>query len=180
MKKEKFKNVWPILEIAGKKPDDWLGWPEGKKFAFIITHDVELKKGHDKCLELALIEKELGFISSYNFVPERYEVSSDLRDQLVKLGFEVGVHGLKHDGKLFRNRETFSKRSKTINSYLKKWNAVGFRAPAMHHNLEWIGKLDISYLLVVKFHTVHLLKTSKLWLKQQKNSLKNTMTQYYT
>ena len=39
------------------------------------------------------IEKQMGFRSSYNFVPERYKVSSVLRDYLVENGFEVGVHG---------------------------------------------------------------------------------------
>jgi predicted deacetylase len=42
------------------------------------------------------LEEEKGFRSSFNFVPERYKVSPELRDYLVKKGFEVGVHGLKH------------------------------------------------------------------------------------
>lgn len=92
--RKKYKNVWPILEKAGNKPDKWPGWPDNKKFALILTHDVELKAGHDKCLRLALLEKELGFVSSFNFVPERYKVSPELRSELVKHGFEVGVHGL--------------------------------------------------------------------------------------
>ncbi|MGB5895090.1 MAG: hypothetical protein WBG58_13015, partial [Ignavibacteriaceae bacterium] len=36
-------------------------------------------------------------------------------------------------------------RAKKINHYLKEWNSVGFRAPAMHHNLQWMHKLDIEY-----------------------------------
>jgi predicted deacetylase len=46
---------------------------------------------------LIKLEEEMGFRSSFNFVPERYKVSPELRDCLVKKGFEVGVHGLKHD-----------------------------------------------------------------------------------
>ena len=30
-------------------------------------------------------------------------------------------------------------------SYLKDWNAVGFRSPSMQHNLDWIHDLDIEY-----------------------------------
>jgi len=143
--KIKYKDVWPIFSSSNKLPDNWIGWPDGKKFAFILTHDVELQGGHDKCLRLALLEKELGFVSSFNFVPERYNVSSKLRYELLKHGFEVGVHGLNHDGKLFSDKNIFNERAKKINNYINKWNVTGFRAPAMHHNLEWIHDLKIKY-----------------------------------
>jgi len=143
--KEKYKNVWPILEKAGEKPDGWPGWADNKKFAVILTHDVESQSGHDKCINLMELEKNLGFCSSFNFVPERYNVSSELRKYLADNGFEVGVHGLNHDGKLFSSERVFIERAKKINHYLMEWNSVGFRAPAMHHNLQWIHKLDIEY-----------------------------------
>ena len=136
---------WPILERAGKKPDNWKGWLDGKKFALVLTHDVEFAKGQEKCIELMKIERSLGFKSSFNFVPERYQVDKNILKELVKNGFEIGVHGLNHDGKLFKNKNIFDKRAKKINEYLKDWKAVGFRSPAMHHNLEWIHNLDIEY-----------------------------------
>lgn len=141
----KYKNVWPILESAGNKPQNFPNWKDGKKFVFILTHDVELQGGHDKCIELMNLEKQLGFKSSFNFVPERYNVSPEVRNELVQNGFEVGVHGLNHDGKLFSSKEVFSARAKKINEYLKQWNALGFRAPAMHHNLEWQQELNVKY-----------------------------------
>jgi len=140
-----FKDVWPILPSSAEKPANWKDWPEGKMFAFVLTHDVELKGGHDKCKALMKIEKDLGFRSSFNFVPERYNVSQELRMYLVENGFEVGVHGLNHDGKLFSSKKVFDERAKKINKYLKQWNSVGFRAPAMHHNIEWLKQLDIEY-----------------------------------
>ena len=91
------------------------------------------------------IEKELGFKSSFNFVPERYTVSPKLRQILVQNGFEVGVHGLNHDGKLYSSKKEFDRRAKRINMYLKEWQSVGFRSPAMHHNLEWLKSLDVLY-----------------------------------
>ena len=57
----------------------------------------------------------------------------------------MGVHGLYHDGKLFNSKKIFDKRAAQINGYLKKWNARGFRSPAMHHNLEWQHDLHILY-----------------------------------
>lgn len=141
-----YKDVWPILKGSEKKPENWKGWPEGKQFAVILTHDVEHKRGYERVLQLMEVEKELGFVSSFNFVPERdYKVEKELLDTLKQNGFEYGVHGLYHDGKLFSSEEEFFKRAKKINLYLKKWGAVGFRAPAMHHNLYWIGAIDIEY-----------------------------------
>ena len=139
------RDIWPIDPKSGAKPKNWKGWPGEKKFAFILTHDVDTKIGHDRVLDLVRIEEKLGFRSSFNFVPERYKVSKDLRDILVAKGFEVGVHGLKHDGKLYQSKKIFDERTKKINKYLKEWGSVGFRSPAMHHNLEWIQNLDIEY-----------------------------------
>ena len=144
-KKYKYRDVWPIYEAAKEPPQGWNGWPDNKQFALILTHDVESKSGHDKCKGLMEIEVNLGFISSFNFVPEKYEVDPKLRKLLTANGFEVGVHGLHHDGKLFSSKKMFEYRAQKINHYLDEWSAVGFRAPAMHHNLAWIHKLNIEY-----------------------------------
>ena len=78
-------------------------------------------------------------------MPERYTVPLSLRRDIQKSGFEVGVHGLKHDGNLYRSRLVFENRAAKINNYLHEWAAVGFRSPAMHHNLDWIHDLKIKY-----------------------------------
>ena len=143
--KKQNTRIWPIDEAARKPPEQHSGWPENKKFAVILTHDVETDLGSTRSQAVADIEKEFGFRSSFNFVPEKYKVDPALRKQLIDSGFEVGVHGLNHDGKLFKSRKIFQDRAGRINNFLKEWDAAGFRAPAMHHNLEWIGELDIEY-----------------------------------
>ena len=50
-----------------------------------------------------------------------------------------------HDGKLYNSWSTFQNRARKINRYLSDWHSVGFRSPAMHHNLEWLHQLDILY-----------------------------------
>ena len=69
-------DVWPIDQSAGKRPEGWPQWPSGNEFAFILTHDVESKAGLDKVRQLAELEMELGFRSSFNFVPEGDYVGS--------------------------------------------------------------------------------------------------------
>jgi hypothetical protein len=94
---------------------------------------------------LVELEEKMGFRSSFNFVPERYKVSGELRELLVEKGFEVCVHGLKHDGKLFFSKKIFLEQAERINHYLKEWKSVGFVSPSMHQNLDWISKLDIKH-----------------------------------
>lgn len=144
-KRNLFHDVWPIDERSGGLPSLWNGWPLKKQFALLLTHDVEKAAGFDKVSTLVQLEKQLGFRSAFYFVPERYNIAGENLLALNKDGFEVGVHGLKHDGKLFKDYKTFAERAKKINIYLNKWNARGFRAPCMHHNLEWMHALNIEY-----------------------------------
>jgi hypothetical protein len=145
LQRERYASIWPIDPDAGSPPDDWPGWPEGKRFALVLTHDVDTQKGSDSCRSLLALEQKMGFRSSFNFVAKRYNVSEELRNYITSQGFEVGVHGLYHDGKYFDSREEFDRRAREINRYLKAWGAVGYRTPSMHHNLGWILDLDILY-----------------------------------
>ncbi|PYX54435.1 MAG: hypothetical protein DMG76_21795 [Acidobacteria bacterium] len=137
---------WPINQLAGTAPDWWTGWPDNKKFAFVLTHDAEGKKGLNRCRELAEMEISLGFRSSFNFVPEgEYATPRSLRDFLTAHGFEVGVHDLRHDGKLYSSRKNFRQHAQRINQYLTEWGAVGFRSGFMLHNFDWLCDLNIHY-----------------------------------
>ena len=146
MQLKQCSSVWPINEEAAKKvPENWTGWPDNKKFALVLTHDVEWLGGQKKVRQLAELEMELGFRSSFNFVPQRYPDDPQLRRWLLDNGFEVGVHDLKHDGKLFSSKKIFEKSAPEINRYLKDWQVSGFRSGSMLHNLQWISQLDIKY-----------------------------------
>lgn len=144
-KRKKYAHVWPIDPNAGEPPEGWGGWPDGKKFALVFSHDVDTQNGHDKVFKLAELEEKLGFRSAFNFVPERYNNSNSVHEKLRSRGFEIGLHGLKHDGKLFASRKMFNKRAPKINSYLKLWNTTGFTAPSMHNNLAWMQSLNITH-----------------------------------
>jgi predicted glycosyltransferase len=137
--------TWPINPVAAKPPQDWTGWPEKKKFALVLQHDVDSLRGLTRCLKLMDLERQLGFRSSFNFVPEDYPTPSRVIQTLSEAGFEVGVHGLKHDGKLFRHPADFCAKVPRINNYLRKWGAVGFTSPSMLRKLSWIAELDIEH-----------------------------------
>ena len=63
----KYRKLWPIDEKACASPAGWCGWPDGKKFALVITHDVDTETGHNRCLDLMKLDENLGFCSSFNF-----------------------------------------------------------------------------------------------------------------
>lgn len=145
-KRRSHKARWPIDPAAAKKPAGWAGWPDQKRMAVVLTHDVEGPEGLAKSQQLAELEMKYGFRSSFNFIPEgTYSVSPELRRWLVDRGFEVGIHDLQHDGKLFRSRAGFQRSAGRINSYIRDWQATGFRGGFMLRNLEWIHDLHIQY-----------------------------------
>ena len=140
-----YRNIWPIDPSAGKAPENWTGWPEGKRFALVLTHDVESQKGASRIPELIAIEKKFDLRSAFNFVGADYDIPKKTFQKLRESGFEIGVHGLHHTGNPFSSFEEFSKQAAAINPILKKWNALGFRSPCMYHNLAWIHQLNIEY-----------------------------------
>jgi hypothetical protein len=141
----RYRHDWPICHTAGIAPPDWPGWPGEKKFALVLTHDVDTHRGARFCRKMLEIERDLGFRSGVFFVAERYPIPDNLREYITSHDCEVGVHGLKHDGKLYSSDAEFQERATRIRRYLAQWKAVGFRSPAMHHRLDWLGTLGTEY-----------------------------------
>ncbi len=143
---ESVRDEWPIRDDACRAPEGWPGWPSGRRFALVLTHDVDTLRGLDRCPALAELEQRRGVRSAYYFVPEgRYALPPRLRQELSAGGAEIGVHGLVHDWRTFLDRRTFERRAERIDRYLRDWGAEGFRAPSTVRNLDWIGELAIGY-----------------------------------
>ena len=120
-------------------------WPDDGEFALCLTHDVEGEAGHDFVPALMDLEEQLGFRSAFNFVPGEYTVDPGLLQEVKRRGFEIGVHGYRHDGKLFRSHDAFAATAPRINEILHRWGATGFRSPLTHRHPVWMQALDIEY-----------------------------------
>lgn len=120
-------------------------WPDGRRYSLVLTHDIESHRGQDFVRAVADLEERFGFRSAFNFVAEDYRIDESLMTELQARGFEIGVHGLQHDGQLFRSRAAFKERAIKINAYLKRWGAVGFRAPFTHRHPDWMQALQAEY-----------------------------------
>ena len=76
--RKKYAHIWPVNQAAAKLPSGWKGWPDGKKYALVVHHDVDTQLGHDGCQELMDLEIRQNVKSTIFIVPERYCVSPRL------------------------------------------------------------------------------------------------------
>lgn len=120
-------------------------WPRRHRFAMVLTHDIETAAGQAFAGTVADVEERLGFRSSFNFVGGLYRLDRGLIADLAGRGFEVGLHGLRHDGRLFSSEAEFRRRTGPLNACLRELGATGFRSPLTHRNPEWMQALEIEY-----------------------------------
>jgi hypothetical protein len=120
-------------------------WPEGRSFASIVSHDVEGLEGIANIPRVLAVERRHGIVSCWNFCAEWYEIPDGTFEILRNAGCEVGLHGILHDGKLFRSRASFEANLPKIHRYLELWDAAGFRSPATHRNADWMPELGCLY-----------------------------------
>jgi peptidoglycan/xylan/chitin deacetylase (PgdA/CDA1 family) len=132
-------------DAAGEPLPLLMPWPRGRDWAVVLTHDVEHAAGRDFIDTVRAVEERLGVRSSWNLVAERYEVTDALVEGLVSAGHEVGVHGLRHDGRDLGSRTTFERRLPTMQQWGARWGAAGFRSPATHRVWDWMPELGFDY-----------------------------------
>jgi peptidoglycan/xylan/chitin deacetylase (PgdA/CDA1 family) len=134
------------MERAGLAEMSFIGlWPSGAGWALVLTHDVEGMEGQRFAAAVADLEQGLGFRSSFNFVASRYRLDRGLIADLRRRGFEVGVHGFRHDGHEYDSRTEFEAAAAHVNARLHELGAVGYRAPLTHRNPIWMQALEIEY-----------------------------------
>ncbi|MDX6473220.1 MAG: hypothetical protein QOK22_2036 [Gaiellaceae bacterium] len=120
-------------------------WPQSRRWALVLTHDVETAAGLAAIEPLRRLEERHGYRSSWNLVPERYRTPDELAAELRAAGHELGVHGLRHDGRDLASRRLLERRLPGIRAAAERWGAVGFRAPATQRRWEWMPLLGFDY-----------------------------------
>ena len=135
------------LQMTGTQrvPFVWF-WPEGKQSCAIMTHDVETAAGLNFRRELMNIDDSFEIKSSFQLIPEaRYNATDEVRASIWERGFEVNVHDLKHDGRLFADHETFMQAATRVNEHAKRFGSRGFRSGALYRNVKWFRAFTFSY-----------------------------------
>ena len=120
-------------------------WPEGRRFAAILTHDVEGPAGIANMPRVLEIERRHGFVSSGTSSPRATRSRTACFDHSAPRAARSGCTAIKHDCKLFASRARFEAELPEIHRYLAEWDAVGFRSPATHRNADWMPELGALY-----------------------------------
>ena len=137
------KNVLLLLDVSELEMIHF--WPDKKQNAFVLTHDIESAEGQSFAEELANIDESHGFHSAFFFIPHRYKLDWDLIQSLQERGFEVGIHGYNHDGKLFCHFLCSSEKIEKINHFADQINAKSFRAPMTLRDPQKMQSLHTPY-----------------------------------
>jgi len=136
------------IEKLSEKKIERKTW-NGKKYAFILTHDVDTREGLRRAKKLKKIEHKYDVPSAWYVPSKRYKLDADAIKDLANHG-EVGAHGTKHDGKLNRlTRNALVERlyeARQILEDITGKKVEGFRAPLLQHNVKTIQALrDARY-----------------------------------
>jgi hypothetical protein len=132
-------------DAAGGPVPSIAPWPRGHTWALVLTHDVETSRGRDAIERVRAVEAPLRLRSAWNLVPGRYEVRDSLVEHLKAVGCEVGVHGLRHDGRDLDAWDTRESRVPEMQRWARRWGSVGFRSPATHRVWAAMPKLGFAY-----------------------------------
>ncbi len=135
-----------LLAAAGRSELEFVWfWPGAFRAALMLTHDVESAEGLRLAVEIAGLEEERGFRSSFNIVGDEYPIDHGIVRELRDRGFEIGLHGLHHDRSLFSSRDEFERQLPQLGEAARGLGAVGFRSPATHRVVEWLAELPVEY-----------------------------------
>lgn len=131
--------------LAGS-PVPWIApWPDDAHWCLVLTHDVETAQGCADVPRLREAERAWGFRSSWNFVPERYDTPDRTLRALRDEGCEVGVHGLRHDGRDLASHRVLRARLPAIREAADRWGATGFRSPATQRHWSMMPLLGFDH-----------------------------------
>ena len=134
-----------IKAHGGPVPFIWF-WPDAAPACITLTHDVEGQAGLDRCDELMDLDDRYGIKSAFQLIPEgREQALHRAAGRIRQRGFEVNLHDLNHDGRLFADKDEFLRRAKRINDYAREFGCEGFRAGVMYRQQEWFDAFEFSY-----------------------------------
>jgi peptidoglycan/xylan/chitin deacetylase (PgdA/CDA1 family) len=139
--------LFDLLSRVAEGPVPFIApWPGGHSWALVLTHDVEGPSGYANVQRLLDVELDAGYRSSWNFVPcDGYNVEPAVIAGLSRDGCEIGVHGLRHDGRDLSSLAVLRQRLPIMRSYAERWQAKGFRSPGTLRSAKLMPLLGFDY-----------------------------------
>ena len=90
---------FPAWPIEGRI-DAILPSPDRPHATFVLTHDIDSRRELEYIVPLRNLERSLGLVSSFGFVPERSWPPRSLVENLIAEGCEMYWHDIAHNGQL--------------------------------------------------------------------------------
>jgi len=113
-------------DMTGGRP----GWPEGKKYCVVLTHDADTADGCRFAPKVQALERAMGFRSSWNVVGRLFEKNVRHVDTLAAEGGEIGLHGFDHRLRTpFQRPAAIRKRLGEMEPFLRRYAVRGYRSP---------------------------------------------------
>jgi peptidoglycan/xylan/chitin deacetylase (PgdA/CDA1 family) len=117
-------------------------WPQNKKFAICMTHDIDSKSGFEWGERFLEIEQSKKIKSAWNIVSHKYKIDFDFLRQVKDVGCEIGSHGDDHSGLLpYLDGREIERRLNASHAKLKEFRVTGFRSPQLQRNKKLMRKV---------------------------------------
>jgi len=107
-------------------------WPDGKRYAWCLTHDVDTAAGVSCVERIAALEEARGLRSAWYCVAQAGTLPDRLGDRLRAVGHEIGLHGDVHDNRLpYEHPLRMAERLVACRPFMERNSVVGFRSPSL-------------------------------------------------
>lgn len=108
------------------------GWPEGRRFPLLVTHDVDTKAGMALAGQVLDEMVALGLRPCFFLVGHGYKWDEGFIRAVGEAGGEIGLHGDLHDNRIsFLSADKAAERLDTCRELVDKYGIRGFRAPSL-------------------------------------------------
>ncbi len=126
---------WAALEAEAEGGNDRVPdpfWPDRKRWALVVTHDVDTVLGMGRIQAIADVEKSRGLRSCWYVTGEAGLARPDLLDAVAARGDEIGLHGDRHDlGLAYLKADEIEARLGGCLDRMEAWKIRGYRSPAL-------------------------------------------------
>jgi len=107
-------------------------WPGGRRYVFMMTHDIDTKEGMKRAGQVLDEMVELGLKPCFFLVAHGYRWDEGFCDAVRQAGGEIALHGDTHDNRIaFESRERIAKRLDSCRDLIERHHIVGFRSPSL-------------------------------------------------
>jgi len=122
-------------------------WPENKKYALILSHDIDTTAGFNNIDKFVALEKKYNLFSSWFVVAKHAPAHKKQLVNLMQGGSEIGCHGYLHDNKLVSlGRENMRGSLLKSIEILRELGVKGFRSPSLLRSRQLFEALEDFFL----------------------------------